>query len=65
MPRSCPARPCGVVQYSFSDSPHTHSAYDFLEYCHSLGADGIQIGLDALDTGYLDKLRPSWACISR
>jgi sugar phosphate isomerase/epimerase len=47
----------GVVQYSFSDSPHTRSAYDFLEYCHSLGAGGIQIGLDSLDPSYLDKLR--------
>lgn len=47
----------GVVQYSFPASPHTHSAADFLEYCHSLGAGGIQIGLDSLDPGYLDKLR--------
>lgn len=47
----------GVCQYSFSQSPHTSSAYDFLEYCHSLGAGGIQIGLDSLDAGYLDKLR--------
>ena len=46
-----------MVQYSFSDSPHTRSAYDFLEYCSSLGAGGIQIGLDSLDTGYLEKLR--------
>ena len=52
-----PRTSLGVVQYSFSDSPHTHSACDFLEYCHSLGAGGIQIGLDSLDTGYLDKLR--------
>ena len=52
-----PRTSLGVVQYSFSVSPHTHSAYDFLEYCHSLGAGGIQIGLDSLDTGYLDKLR--------
>jgi len=47
----------GVVQYSFSDGPHTRSARDFLEYCHSLGAGGIQIGLDSLDPGYLDKLQ--------
>jgi sugar phosphate isomerase/epimerase len=52
-----PRTSMGVVQYSFSDSPHTRSAYDFLEYCHSLGAGGIQIGLDSLDAGYLDKLR--------
>ena len=47
----------GVVQYSFSDGPHTRSARDFLEYCHSLGVGGIQIGLDSLDPGYLDKLQ--------
>ena len=47
----------GVVQYSFSSSPHTRSAYDFLEYCHALGAGGVQIGLDSLDPAYLDKLR--------
>ncbi|HEY6291872.1 MAG TPA: TIM barrel protein [Terriglobia bacterium] len=52
-----PRTSMGVVQYSFSDSPHTRSAYDFLEYCSSLGAGGIQIGLDSLDPGYLDKLR--------
>ena len=52
-----PRTSMGVVQYSFSASPHTRSAYDFLEYCSSLGAGGIQTGLDSLDPGYLDKLR--------
>lgn len=52
-----PRTSMGVVQYSFSDSPHTRSAYDFLEYCSSLGAGGIQIGLDSLDPAYIDKLR--------
>jgi 3-oxoisoapionate decarboxylase len=47
----------GVVQYSFSDSPHTRTAYAFLEYCHTLGAGGIQIGLDSLDPAYLDRLQ--------
>jgi len=47
----------GVVQYSFLESPHTRSTLDFLEYGHSLGAGGIQIGLDSLDSAYLDKLR--------
>jgi sugar phosphate isomerase/epimerase len=47
----------GVVQYSFSTSPHTRSACDFLEYCSSLRAGGIQTGLDSLDAGYLEKLR--------
>jgi sugar phosphate isomerase/epimerase len=47
----------GVVQYSFSASPHAHSALDFLEYCAGLGAGGIQTELDSLDEGYLDRLR--------
>ncbi len=52
-----PRTSMGVVQYSFPNSPHTRSAYEFLEYCSSLGAGGIQIGLDSLDPGYLEKLR--------
>ena len=52
-----PSTSMGVVQYSFSESPHTRSAHDFLEYCHSLGAGGIQIGLGSLDSGYLDQLQ--------
>lgn len=47
----------GVVQYSFSASPHTRSAYEFLEYCHSLGAGGIQITLDSAEPAYLEKLK--------
>jgi 3-oxoisoapionate decarboxylase len=47
----------GVVQYSFPSSPHTHSAYDFLEYCHGLGAGGIQIALDSVEPAYLEKLK--------
>ena len=52
-----PRTSMGVAQYSFSASPRTRSAYEFLEYCSSLGAGGIQTGLDSLDPGYLDKLR--------
>jgi 3-oxoisoapionate decarboxylase len=52
-----PQTSMGVCQYSFSQSPHTKSAYDFLEYCHSLGAGGIQIGLDSIEPDYIDKLR--------
>lgn len=47
----------GVVQYSFSASPDTHSAYKFLEYCHTLGAAGIQITLDSEEPAYLEKLK--------
>ena len=52
-----PRTSMGVVQYSFSTSPHTRSALDFLEYCFSLGAGGIQAELDSLDPAYLSKLR--------
>lgn len=55
---STPARTSmGVVQYSFLAGPRRRSAYDFLEYCSSLGAGGIQTGLDSLDASYLDNLR--------
>jgi len=47
----------GVVQYSFSASPHTRSAYEFLEYCHGLGAAGIQIALDSEEPAYLETLK--------
>lgn len=47
----------GLVQYSFSASPYTRSAYEFLEYCHALGAGGIQIALDSEEPAYLEKLR--------
>jgi len=47
----------GLVIGSLSRSPHARTAYDFLEYCSSLGAGGIQIGLDSIEPGYLDKLR--------
>jgi 3-oxoisoapionate decarboxylase len=42
---AAPHTAMGVVQYSFSKSPHTSSALQFLDYCHSLGAGGIQIGI--------------------
>jgi sugar phosphate isomerase/epimerase len=47
----------GVVQYSFSASPYSRSAYEFLEYCHSLGAGGIQITLDSEEPAYLENLK--------
>ena len=46
----------GVNQYSFHYR-QIKSAYEFLEYCHSLGAGGIQTELDSLDAGYISKLR--------
>ena len=47
----------GVVQYSFAASPYTRSAYEFLEYCHTLGAGGIQITLGSEDPAHLEKLK--------
>lgn len=47
----------GVVQYSFFRNPHTHSTYEFLDFCHSFEAGGVQVGLDSLDPSYADKVR--------
>jgi len=47
----------GVVQYSFSRTDKTKSALDFLEYCHSLGAGGVQIALDSSAPEYAAMLR--------
>ncbi len=45
---STPRTSMGIVQYSLSQSPHAASALHFLDYCHSLGAGGIQIGIEAI-----------------
>lgn len=47
----------GIVQYSFSLSDKTRSALGFLEYCHSLGAGGVQTTLDSTAPEYIAKLR--------
>ncbi|HEX5484135.1 MAG TPA: TIM barrel protein [Terriglobia bacterium] len=52
-----PRTTMGVVQYSFSHNPHTHSTYEFLDFCHSFGAGGVQVGLDSLDPAYAEKVR--------
>jgi 3-oxoisoapionate decarboxylase len=52
-----PRTSMGVAQYSFPGSPHLRSPYGFLEYCHSLGAGGVQVELDSLDPANLAKLR--------
>ena len=46
----------GVCVYSFGYR-RPKSAYEFLEYCHELGAGGVQIGLDSLEHEYTQKLR--------
>ncbi len=52
-----PRTSMGVAQYSFPGSPYIRSSYGFLEYCHSLGAGGVQVEIDSLDPNYLAKLR--------
>jgi len=47
----------GIVQYSFPGSPYLRPAMSFVEYCRSLGAGGVQVELNSLDSGYLDELR--------
>ena len=46
----------GVCVYSFGYR-RPKSAYEFLEYCHELGAGGVQIGLDSLEPDYTQKIR--------
>jgi 3-oxoisoapionate decarboxylase len=52
-----PRTTMGIVQYSFSSSPHLESPLDFLEYCASLGAGGVQMELGSLSDSDTDELR--------
>jgi len=47
----------GVATTSFMTARRPHDTYEFLEYCNSLGAGGIQASLSSLDPSYLKKLR--------
>jgi 3-oxoisoapionate decarboxylase len=47
----------GIVQYSFSSTPHLKSPLDFLEYCASLGAGGVQMEVGSLSDDDADRLR--------
>ncbi len=46
----------GIATTSFM-TVREHDTYEFLEYCHSLGAGGIQASLASLEPAYLKKLR--------
>src|SRR5215472_17077701 len=46
----------GVNLYSFGYR-RPKSALEFLEYCYSLGAGGVQTELDSTETDYLKRLR--------
>ena len=47
----------GIATTSFMEARKPRDTYEFLEYCHSLGASGIQAPLSAVDSEYLNKLR--------
>lgn len=56
-PAEAPRTSLGVVAYSFSPRSGSESALGFLEYCHSLGAGGVQVELDSLAEEYAAKIR--------
>src|SRR5689334_21511094 len=47
----------GIATTSYMTARRPHDTYQFLEYCHSLGAGGIQASLASLEPAYLKKLR--------
>jgi sugar phosphate isomerase/epimerase len=51
-----PRTTMGIATTSFM-SVREHDTYEFLEYCHALGAGGIQAALSSLEPAYLKKLR--------
>src|SRR5690348_8947428 len=52
-----PQTSMGIATTSFMSARRPHDTYEFLEYCHSLGAGGIQASLASLEPAYLKKLR--------
>lgn len=47
----------GITTASLWQSKRGKTIYDFLEFCHSLGAGGAQAPLASLDTDYVRKVR--------
>ncbi len=47
----------GIATTSFMTARRPRDTYEFLEYCHSLGAGGIQAPLSSLEPAYLKNLR--------
>jgi sugar phosphate isomerase/epimerase len=47
----------GIATTSYMTARRPHDTYQFLEYCHSFGAGGIQASLASLEPAYLKKLR--------
>ncbi len=54
---AAPRTSMGVATTSLMTARRMHDTYEFLEYCHALGAGGIQAPLASLDAAYLKKLR--------
>jgi sugar phosphate isomerase/epimerase len=52
-----PRTAMGIATTSYMTARRPHDTYEFLEYCHSLGAGGIQASLASLEPAYLKKLR--------
>jgi sugar phosphate isomerase/epimerase len=52
-----PSTGMGIATTSLMTARRPHDTYEFLEYCHSLGAGGIQASLASLDPEYLKRLR--------
>jgi len=47
----------GIVAYSLMSDPRSKSALQMLEWCHALGAGGVQVGLDSLAESDTARLR--------
>jgi len=52
-----PRSSMGVATTSYMTAWRPRETYEFLEYCHGIGAGGIQAGLSSLDPAYVKKLR--------
>src|SRR5690348_13274981 len=54
---AAPRTSMGVATTSLMTARRMHDTYEFLEYCHALGAGGIQASLASVDPAYLKKTR--------
>src|SRR2546430_15675110 len=52
-----PRTSMGIATTSLMTARRMHDTYEFLGYCHSLGAGGIQASLASLEAAYLKRLR--------
>jgi len=54
---AAPRTAMGIATTSFMIARRPNDTLEFLEYCHSLGAGGIQASLTSLDAAYIKRLR--------